>query len=159
MILSLDLSFSATGYSIYDKKKLIHAGVIKIPKLSDHKQTNFNARVGYLAQKLQHLVAGYKIKEIYFEDLIGAQSAVALKVLTACKTVAICVANFNGLPYKVILPKDMKKFITGDFHATKDQIMEVAIKAYPNAYLETDPVYKKEAIADSVGIYISLSSN
>lgn len=157
MILSLDLSFSATGYVIFEDNKVVTTGVIKVPsKMHEKKQHNFNLRTGYLAENIKLLFDQYPISEVYFEDLISSKSANALKVLTACKTIVITLCTIKAVKYKQVLPKTMKKCITNDANATKDQIIDEINRLYPSALNPKDPKYKQEAIADSIGIYVAI---
>lgn len=174
MLLSLDVGFSNTGWSIWENGRLIKCGVIETEK-SNRKSARVaddNAeRSAKIAREIRALVDENFIQGIVGElPSSGGQSARAIShmaMATACIAASAALLN---IPVEWTTPNEVKVAMTGMRSASKREMMDEAIKRIPGAQCEKEkralwfviPGVGRfcagtfEHIADSIGAYFAL---
>lgn len=154
-VLAIDPSFQGLGVAIVRDNRILFYECIKIKKEESQPKTEiFNLKVKQFALYLKSLLDNFKIDLIVSEDPFGSQSSSALRVLTACKSVIITLGICKDIPVEFILPGHMKNFVAGSYTASKDEIIN-AVSSKFKLDLTSLPRYKKEAIADALGVYLT----
>lgn len=128
MLLALDIGFSHTGWSVWERGKLLDFGCIhteKSKKKSARVADDNAARCAKLARELNGLIDEFIVQGIVGElPSGGAQSAAAIKHMAMASGVVAAVAVSRDIPVEWATPTDVKKAITGKRSATKNEIMD-----------------------------------
>jgi Holliday junction resolvasome RuvABC endonuclease subunit len=161
MLLSLDIGFRATGWTVFKGGQPQACGVIftnpakgKGVRTSDDNA----ARAAQIALGLTNVVKAHGVLGVVGEmPSGGAQSAKAMSQMAlATGTVAATFAVL-GLPVEWAQPQDVKLAVCGTRSATKDEIMETIRERFaPFTFPKTKAEF--EHIADSCGAYLALAS-
>lgn len=155
MILNLDPSLSATGFSIVSNHKgdyLENYGVI-CAKTKLKKSYGLAERATQMAEGLNDLFKVHDIMKINTEIPVGSKSSAAAKALALCQGVVMTIAQVHGVEIELFEARDVKKFLTDDFDGSKELVIEKVAESFPQI-LTIDTKYKQEAVADSLGIYL-----
>ncbi len=154
MILSLDVGFANTGYSIFENDNLIDYGVISVPKTTEkYVMNDYSLRCMCLYSKLSELITKYSITAIVGElPSGGAQSNKAsVQMGMALATVSSVVSNYN-LKYYWCTPQQVKFAATGKKSATKEEVID----SICDQYNQLKELKKNilEHVCDSVSAYL-----
>lgn len=184
MLISLDIGFSHTGWSIFDKGGLIDIGLIETEK-TEKKMIRISddnvRRCIEIADKINMLKQQYKLQGLLGELPAGTQNARAANHFGLIIGTVGVTAHFLGLPAEWCSQQEVKKATTGDRFATKDKMMEVICDIIGAKKTEQKVLIKKgkrkgkttirktyhllnkkfpeskfEHIADSIGVYMAL---
>lgn len=186
MLISLDIGFSNTGWSIFDKGGLLDIGVIQTKKTAKKmiRVSDDNVcRCIEIANELDILKQKYKLQGVLGELPSGSQNARAANQFGLIIGTVGVAAHFLGLPAEWCSQQEVKKAVTGNRFGGKDEIMlavcdmvgvkrttkiikitkgkrigkETIKKTY---YLlgKKFPDSKFEHIADSIGVYMALKT-
>ena len=159
LILSIDHSFSRTGYSLLDNYKLLATGSFCVGTMSYENIMAFQERV-------DNLIKTHKPEIVITEKPAHMRNGDIARMLTSLHTVIILACLRNNTAYYIVNPKIMKKLVTGKGNATKEDVCNVLIEKYkfPEEYLCHKEYYKKDKTkvkeiyydeSDSVGNAIS----
>ena len=144
MVLSLDPSLRATGWSVFDHNQLIDYGCIVTKKGSGF------ADLEKIAVTLVSLISKYSITEILFEYPAGSKSSVAAAALAAVKGIVIGIAFSHSITPKDLKARQVKKYL-GVNSAEKEDVFVEVTKRYLFSYKNK---VHKYAISDAIGIFI-----
>lgn len=139
VFLGLDLSITQTGYCIADSKAPIKYGTIDTKKktYSDVLAISRFHKVDYIYEVIQELLfARYDNEPISYVALEGYAMGIS-----AGKNTSLCdLAELGGIiknhlysrdiPFLVVPPKSLKKFITGNGNASKDMMIQAISDIY-----------------------------
>lgn len=174
MLLALDVGFSHTGWSLWDKGSFVKCGVIETTKSSrkSARVADDNAeRAAKIARELRTLVDEFFVQGIIGElPTSGGQSARAISHMAMATACVATVAAMLDLPVEWTTPDEVKKAMTGMKGASKNEMMAEAVRRIPGATCTKDKratwfdipgsgrfcagVF--EHAADSVGVYFAL---
>ncbi|MFH0996412.1 MAG: crossover junction endodeoxyribonuclease RuvC [Pseudomonadota bacterium] len=187
MLIALDIAFKNIGWTLWENKHPIMAGVIQTEK-TQNKQTRVcddNAyRCSVAARTLHEIIRRHSVKAIIGESPMGSQSAAAAKSAGLAIGLVATTACLLDLPIEFCTPDAVKKAVTGRKDASKDDIMDRVIELYGGSKtVKTIPVIRGkragkeservdyhflggvwpkrtfEHIADSYGAYLALQDN
>lgn len=156
MILSLDIGFANTGYSVFKDNNLVDYGVISTPKTNEkYTMNDYSIRCINLFKKLSELVIQHNIQIVVGEMPSGGSQSnkASVQMGMAAATVSSVVASHN-LKYYWCTPQQVKFAATGKRSATKDEIIENISKLY-NIQGKKNQL---EHICDSISAYIYCKS-
>jgi Holliday junction resolvasome RuvABC endonuclease subunit len=152
-IISIDQSYSATGYSIWEGDKLYDFGVI-----SSNKEDATHIRIKYIIDRLRNIIQDEDITHLVLEGLsLGgvSNSSRSLGALFYCIQI-LC--DDLGIPFEDIPPKTVKKIWTGNGNSSKKD-MEKACPEDLLKKIEASPFKTiskgRRDIIDSFAIYKS----
>lgn len=133
MLISLDIAFKNIGWTVWDKKKPVAAGVIQTEKTTK-KSTRVcddNAyRCSLAATELKSIIREWNIDGIIGESPTGSQSAAASKSAGLAIGLIATTACLLNLPIEFCTPDSVKKAVCGKKNASKDEIMDKIIDLY-----------------------------
>lgn len=167
-ILSLDPSFSATGWAIIGAKQkfeLIDYGWINTKKYKDIPVTLGDMmRAETIASGIIRLVNAYNITLINSEIPLGSQSANAAKGLGISKGIVATICAVSGIKRMYINPLKVKMILCGNRYAEKAQIIGV-VENYFDELKSSEKRKSKggkftlfhEAICDAIAVTLALS--
>ena len=187
MLISLDIAFKNIGWTLWENKRPILAGVIQTEK-TDKKGTRVaddNAyRCSVASRAIREIIAENNVRGIVGEMPAGSQSAAAAKSAGLAIGVVATTASCLDIPTEWCTPDEVKKAVCGRKDAGKDAIMDRIIALYGGAksvkaigiskgkragkqtervtyeFLgEKWPGGSFEHIADSCGAYLALQDN
>ena len=161
MFLSLDVSFRNTGWVVIDNNKIIDCGVICTEKLSKKERKNISSatetcnNINYIISELNKIFIKYPdIEEINGEvPHGGSQNASASFQLGVAISLIITYVNMKPIKAIWCSPNNIKKRLCGKLDASKEEIMDIITKMYPD-YKFPKAKCKFEHIADAIGAYI-----
>ena len=137
MIISVDTGLNNFGLVAIDPEEnhaIKFATVIQPKKTKDKKvrvSTDYAAKITHITEVIKEVIAQYPIHGITGEmPSFGAQSSKAAISLTAGASIILTVAAMAGLPTMWQPPNLLKKTFTGNYQATKKDIMRVACWMY-----------------------------
>lgn len=186
MLISLDIGFSHTGWSIFDKGGLVDIGLIETEKTEKKmiRTSDDNVRRCIdIADSLDTLKQKYKIQGMLGELPAGTQNARAANHFGLIIGTVGVTAHFLNLPAEWCSQQEVKKAVAGDRFATKDEIMKIICEITGTKKTEQIVLIKKgkrkgkttirktyhllnkkfpeskfEHIADSMGVYMALKT-
>ena len=187
MLISLDIAFKNIGWTLWENKLPVMAGVIQTEKTKNKQALvcDDNAyRCSVAARMLQEIIQKHSVKAIIGESPMGSQSAAAAKSSGLAIGIVATTACLLDLPIEFCTPDSVKKAVTGRKDASKDDIMDRIIEIYGGSktintvhvmkgkragkeseYVDysflggTWPKGTFEHIADSCGAYLALQDN
>jgi len=158
-LLSLDISFTNTGWTVFEKGTIIACGNIVTEK-SKHKtlrvSSDDNMRTASFARQLHDIILEYDVVGVVGEmPTGGSKSSKAAKCMAKASAIVVTVCELMLVPTEWTDPKSVKIALTGKETATKLQMMAAARKKYKGKGDHLFPKAKKyfEHIADSIGVY------
>jgi crossover junction endodeoxyribonuclease RuvC len=172
MLLSLDIGFSATGWSLFQGGNLIFCGVIKTEKTrkKNVRVADDNAyRCMQIANDLKEIITSYQVNAVIGElPHGGSENARAASHMGMAVGVIVGVAGAFSLPCEWCTPYDVKKALCGSLKASKQEVMDAVARKY--GWMKTKknkrvtysigdlsfPKITFEHVADSIGAYEAL---
>ena len=135
--LCLDVSLNSTGYAVInDNKALLNFGFFDYGKTLTEKSKElvYHEKTNFQLDKMRILLMEYSISEVFLERFsfgsFGNSSAVSV---LAEVTGAIKLFLYNqSIPYHAISPQTVKKFITGNGRAKKEEVYASILESYPS---------------------------
>ncbi len=137
VVVGFDPGLHLTGYSVLragmPKAKLIEAGVFRIPKA-----LSLAERLGQLHVSAAELLDEHRPSSVAVEELFSHYERPRTAILMGhARGVLLLAAATRGIPVSHYLPTRVKRFLTGNGHANKEQIqqaiqMEFGLKEKPS---------------------------
>lgn len=121
--LSIDHSFRRTAYSYFEDLKLLSTGSFEVGEMSYENVLKFE-------EEINNVIDLYKPDLIVTEKPAHMRNVEIARMLTSLHTVCVLASIRRGLPYATINPKVMKKRITGDGNASKEDVCNVLVNKY-----------------------------
>ena len=175
MLLSLDVGFRGMGWCVFHKGSLKGLGVIltEKEKRKNIRVADDNIRNAIkIANRIGSIIRKYKIKGIIGETPSGgSQNARASHQMGIAVGIVSSICALYDLPNEWCIPQDLKKAVTGNRKASKDQIMdriaelegwEKEVKKKSIIYHTSFESFNKkqfEHIADAYGAYLTLKND
>jgi Holliday junction resolvasome RuvABC endonuclease subunit len=176
-VLALDPSFRNTGYVVFEivgiAERILEQGLVKTEKNDKKRKVRASdqrvEQVQILINGLRDVIQRHKPKLIIAElPTSGGKSANAVASMAIAQTVCGAIAAYEDLPYEWVTPTENKKSLTGKKTASKEEMMQAAIKLYPHlkgVYTHTKGQYKGklrnefEHVADAIGAFEAAKQN
>ncbi len=121
-ILGIDPGTNVLGFAIIDadKKaiKVIEIGVVTFAHISD----DHTVKLKYIFEQVQDLVKQHKPSEMAIEAPFFGKNVQSMLKLGRAQGVAMAAGMVNGLVITEYMPKKIKKAITGNGNASKEQV-------------------------------------
>lgn len=155
MILSIDPGIANLGFAIIDNhnEKII---------LTKHLQTTSDdstiERINQITSLVSSYIANYNIQHIVLEELYSFGKKVYLLQVSQVIGAISQLSIQSNIPLHRVNPSHMKKIITDNGKADKDEILGVIMPLIPEHMYQriyTMPKKKKEHIIDAIGIGIT----
>ncbi len=160
-VLALDPSMSAFGYCFFKDGILKEVGTSKPERLKDKTLDRINIAQQHFERLYEVIIASDFTNQdkltLVSETPYGSQSySAAISVGLVCGIIG-SLTNMWGCEVVHFLPRRVKKFITGDDKASKEQIITEMYKLYPQANWKINkqgiPLKLEEHKADSLAVY------
>lgn len=142
IILGIDPGTRVMGYGLIHQKgkklNLITLGVLKLHKYKEHE-----LRLKKIYEKVSNLINEYKPDELSIEAQFYGKNVQSMLKLGRAQGVAIAASLAKDIPYVEYEPKKIKKAITGNGNASKEQVAAmlkstVGLKEVPDLLDATD---------------------
>mgnify|MGYP000622090158 CR=1 FL=1 len=121
IILGIDPGTNIMGYGVIKsdqlKLKLIQYGVIHLKKYSNH-----GTKLKMIFDKINELINDYKPDEISIEAPFYGKNVQSMLKLGRAQGVAMAAGLYRDIPIFEYSPKKIKKSITGNGNASKEQV-------------------------------------
>ena len=121
IILGIDPGTTVMGYGLIHQKgnniELITLGVVKLNKLS-----NQALKLQKIFKRTLSLIEEYNPDEMAIEAQFFGKNVQSMLKLGRAQGVAIAAALYRDVPYVEYAPKKIKKAITGNGNASKEQV-------------------------------------
>ena len=130
--LGLDLSLTGTGVIVLENGKIIRRHLIKSKPAGDKPINELN-RIRKIVEEIETIVDPlvHQLDIVVIEGLaFMVRNATALVQLSALNYMTRAMLSDRGLPFVIIAPTSLKKFITGNGASKKDVIMMEVYKRY-----------------------------
>ena len=121
----LDLSISETGLVILDNETEIQWFLIK-----SKTDSIIEDRFDFILDKIKFVKGIVGLKSVYMENLSFASRGNAIFQLAGLHFIVRHFFFKNNVPYKLIAPQTLKKFVTGNGRSTKDIIIKEIYKKW-----------------------------
>jgi len=157
-LLSLDVGFRATGWTVFESGKIRACGVILTDPAT--KKTTRNSddnafRAARIALELKGICETYAVQGVVGEmPSGGAQSARAMAHMALATGCVAATFSILGLPVEWTTPNEVKIAVCGVRAASKDDIMTAIKKRFDFDFPKSKVVF--EHIADSCGAYLAM---
>ncbi len=121
-ILGIDPGTNVLGFAVIDADKR-HIEVLEIGVVTfAHLGTDHTVKLRYIFEQVQDLVRQYKPAEMSIETPVYGQNPQSMLKLGRAQGVAIAAGMVNGLVITEYMPKKIKRAITGNGNASKEQV-------------------------------------
>lgn len=129
--IGFDLSLTGTGVVVLNDGKLVKQRLIKSKPIADGKPVDEVRRIRKIVDELELLVGDSTPSIAVIEGLaFGVRNATALVQLSALNYMTrFMLMNYN-IPFVIVAPTSLKKFITGNGAAKKDVMLIEIYKRY-----------------------------
>ena len=121
IILGIDPGTQLLGYGVLQsasrEAQVLHSGVLRLTRISDP-----YARLLAIYQHLNGVISEYRPDELAIEAPFFGKNVQAMLKLGRAQGVAITVALSRGLPVHEYAPAKIKRAITGNGNASKEQV-------------------------------------
>lgn len=121
LILGIDPGSRNTGYSVLTEKdgKLValRCDVIKMAHMDDHSE-----RLQYIFEQISKIVTSFKPTACAVETPVYGVDPLAMLKLGRAQAAAMLAITNNNIPVTEYYPKEVKKSITGNGNASKEQV-------------------------------------
>lgn len=127
MIIGIDPGINKTGFGIISEAgfspKYIESGTIK--NRTDMKQSE---KLNNIFSKIELLIQKYEVKSIILEETFVNSNPNTSMILGYARGIIILLAGIHNLPLYEYAPNHIKKTLTGNGHASKEQIQYMVRK-------------------------------
>ncbi len=141
LVLGIDPGSQCTGYGLLDdegrKPRLVASGVIRT------KRGNLALRLGEIAKGVEVLLAEYQPDTVAVEEVFGGKNMRSVMVLGQARGAALAAVGKAGLPVSEYATRRIKKSVTGNGAASKQQVrlvLEALLGQMPEQLDATDAV-------------------
>jgi crossover junction endodeoxyribonuclease RuvC len=121
-IIGIDPGSIICGYGIIDldgsQMKVVNYGVIKAKKL----EPEINHRIKEIYQRIYSIIDRDKPSVSVFESTFFSKNAQSLIRLSQARAAAILAASMHDLQIYEYSPREVKKSVTGNGNASKEQV-------------------------------------
>ncbi len=121
IILGIDPGSRRTGYAVLkqcgNSFEALDLGVLRAEQFDDHAR-----RLNYLYQEIDALIAKFNPDLCAIETPVYGKDPLAMLKLGRAQAACILAVTSNGLPVSEYYPKAVKKSITGNGNAAKEQV-------------------------------------
>ena len=146
IILGLDPGTNIMGFGLIEIQneniKLIQYGVINLKKYKDHTE-----KLGMIFENVNKLIKDYNPNEISIEAPFFGKNVQSMLKLGRAQGVAMVAGKINGIKISEYAPRKIKKSVTGNGNASKEQLSEI-IKKTLNI---NENINKKLDASDALG--------
>jgi len=155
VILTNDPSFTAWGYAVVSKNKILESGCIKTAP--EQKKRRIRAsddrtrRASEIAGSLLQLIATHDVNFILSESPHGSQNAQAAIMIGLVAGLLVGISESLNIPIEWYSEQDSKKAVLGKKAATKEDMIEAIDKLYDVDWRSTK--YIDEAVADALAVH------
>lgn len=128
--MGLDLSYSGTGLVILD----IDGKIIKQEEISTKKDPNnlydIESRMVFIFDKIKKIIDDYNITMTYIEDIsYGSTGDGSTQLAGLNYFIRVNLLNLN-MPFYMVTPSQLKKYITGNGQAKKELMLKEVYKRW-----------------------------
>ena len=121
IILGIDPGTTIMGYGIISVQgkeiKLVKVGIVSLQKLSSHE-----LKLKKIFEKILYFISKYKPDEVAVEAPFFGKNVQSMLKLGRAQGVAMAAALYKDIPIFEYSPKKIKKAITGNGNASKEQV-------------------------------------
>lgn len=121
-ILGIDPGTNVLGFAIIDADRkavqVIEIGVVTFAHISEEQ----TVKLRYIFEQVQDLIRQYKPTAMAIEQPIYGKNPQSMLKLGRAQGVAIAAGMVNHIPTTEYLPKKIKKAVTGNGNASKEQV-------------------------------------
>ena len=123
-ILGIDPGTNNLGFAIIELDKSLHSGIriIEIGVVSMGHFDDQQTKLRYIFEQVQDLIVQHKPTEMAIEAPFFGKNVQSMLKLGRAQGVAIASAMTNGLGITEYSPKKIKKAVTGNGNASKEQV-------------------------------------
>ena len=158
----LGMDPSMTNWGLAEAILDLETGTMTTPNLvlispvkNKAKQVRQNSIDLDVAEQLSQIIVPMvnRAKAIFVEVPVGSQSARAMCSYGMCCGI-LGVMRSQGIQFIEVTATEVKKALSGDRNASKAQMIEAAMKEYPDANFpmhQGKPALKAEHVADAIG--------
>jgi Holliday junction resolvasome RuvABC endonuclease subunit len=174
IVLTTDPSLTAFGYAVVQDDGvapvILEVGCLKTiaypqrkkgkPKPPMLKSEWETLRLKEIGDKLREVCISHGVNLALYEDPAGSKNFNAIRALSEVK--GLCIGLFTGLqlPFQAIRAKEVKKNLTSDIDADKEQVAAVVEHYFPDIYDSFKEAgfttkVQRESVYDALGVYCS----
>jgi Holliday junction resolvasome RuvABC endonuclease subunit len=161
-ILCLDPSLRAFGWAVISNNDVVDGGCIVTKKVQGAKVSDSDTEsLREIAQALKDILSKYPCQKVIFENPIGSKSSRANQSLSFVKGLVISACVFYGVEFTPIKAKSVKKNLTDNKDASKDEILEKVkqnFKSFDKKFAHL-PKFKLYAVSDAAAVLLGLEPN
>lgn len=121
-ILGIDPGTNVLGFAIIETERqqihLIEMGVLTFAHISDE----HTVKLRYIFEQVQDLIRQHKPEEMAIEAPFFGKNVQSMLKLGRAQGVAIAAGMVNGLDITEYMPKKIKRAVTGNGNASKEQV-------------------------------------
>ena len=138
IIAGIDLSLTHTGYAILDGKgEVLTSGVIK-SKPSGDKPVDETRRIAEIVENCMSTISNYVPEMVILENLAFMAQGTSLTQLAGLHHFTRILLEREHIPFILVAPTSLKKFVTGSGKGDKDQMQMVVYKEYGHESLDNN---------------------
>jgi len=139
-ILSIDPGTREMGYAFFDKEKLIHNGVRTFPRNKSPHETLKEGR-----KVILRLIRDFRPQVLVYEKAFFANNKTAALVNVFADEIK-AIGKRKGLKVISFAPSTVKKFLTGNGNASKEEVARLITSKYPElkVFLTQDKKWKEK---------------
>lgn len=138
--LGVDLSLTNTGLVVLNSTGIIKQKLIKSKPLGE-KPTDELIRIKKIIEDIEEFVSEYYPSVVCIEGLaFMAKNTTALVQLSALNYMTRSMLNEYNIPFVIVAPTTLKKFVTGKGNSDKEVLMMMVYRDYNEQLLDNNIV-------------------
>lgn len=137
IVIGLDLSLTHTGVVVLDKGKILYKGLVKSKPEGDKPLDELN-RIMWIAGEVEIIVEEYNPEIAVIENLAFMAKGTSLTQLAGLSYFVRAMLADRDIPFYLVAPTSLKKFITGSGKGEKDAMMMSVLQRYGEAISENN---------------------
>lgn len=143
--MAVDPSLSSTGYAILDK---IDGDAIRVGRIITHKNISNPERIRTIYSEITAMIIeNSQINTLVIEDQFMYKNADTLKKLSQLRGVIILSATLLGVPCFTYTPTQIKKAVTGNGNADKNEVYQGIRSFYKHNQMVFNHLYSPNVMA------------
>lgn len=137
-VLGVDLSMTGTGVALLDDGEMLYSKTIKSKKDGDTPTDELRRLVKITEEVMVHVDEWDEIDVVVLEGIAFMAKSTALAQLSGLTYMVRAEIDKRNIPFLIVAPTTLKKFITGKGNSPKDIMMLETYKMYGESILDNN---------------------
>ncbi len=157
-ILGIDPGMNNIGWSILEETSAGQVKYLQSGKISTTTKDSLTSRLAFIFKEISKIISSHSPDAVSIEEIFVNINPRSSMTLSFARGAILCCIGYHNLPALEFAPNTIKKTITGNGKADKEQVMKMLKFIIPNVSFSSPD--EADAIAIGyTGIILKIKSN